>query len=131
MKSFKISKLIIISILLIGVLGGCGSAKKNEVIAFKENLINQIVKETEKHYNLDIKDYDFSIAEEVRKDEFEAITSLDNLGDIYVIANLKTKTSGKEVEEIVAKYDYESKQFEYLEILEAGKEEKVNILNNK
>lgn len=121
-------KILLVSILASVFLVGCGIKKDSKVEDFQNGLIEEVVKKTGEKYNINAKDYSFSVANEVDTDHFEEIKSLDGLNNIYVVGHLKGNINGKEVYEITGKYNAKDETFESIQVVASNVEERVDIL---
>lgn len=109
MKNIKIW---VIFILCIGILSGCNNVLPKEDSSIKElkEDLSIMAKESAKEYfnlDIDINDFDISLAEEIDNDQFEKLKTTETTNNLYLVGHHKNKP--KDIINFILCYDEKNK----------------------
>lgn len=111
----KINKVLINLIIcctIITIITGCNkvNSKNTEIQKLQSDLIILSEKNSQRYFNkkLNTKDFDISLAKQVKENEYEDIKTLDGVKNIYIIGHFNGKPS--DIVEFVLVYNLQSKK---------------------
>lgn len=105
-------KKLIIFIMCIGVLSGCSKVLPKEDSSIKDlkEDLSIMAKESAKEYfnlDIDIDDFDISLAEEIDNDQFEKLKTTETTNNLYFVGHHKSKP--KDIINFILCYDAKNK----------------------